>query len=344
MASTLSATSTLTALRKISSGPSGTRPENHKEPRGVGTATPTGGPTATVAIVNPAAGQGCALQKWRRLMSGLHKETRGFETWYTLGHGHAEALAALARRQGFERVIVGGGDGTLFEVVNGLWWEKEGELPSVGIVPLGTACDYVHSFGAARKPSEGLAAAVRNPTVEVGVGEAALRGLDGKPLKRVFLNVLGAGYDANVAARLARNGKLGKVSFLVESLKELFRYKAYLFKGELDADFFEDRSFIFVAGLGRYFGGGMMIAPKASPLAQSFQVLWTNGVGHLKILSLLAKVYRGSHPGDPSVRSRHARRLRIEADPPAYVEADGELLGLTPMEVQLHPAGLRFVV
>ena len=298
----------------------------------------------TVAIVNPAAGRGRARKTWRRLMQELPKERRGLETWHTEGRGHAEALAALARRLRFERVIVGGGDGTLFEVINGLWWENEGELPSVGFVPLGTACDYVRSLRTARKPSEGLAAAMRNPTAEVGVGEATLTGLDGKPLKKVFLNVLGAGYDANVVARLARNGKLGKISFLVESLKELVRYKAYRFKGELDADFFEDRSVIFVAGLGRYFGGGMMIAPDASPMAQSFQVLWSNGVGHLKILGLLAKVYRGKHQGDPSVRSRHARRLRIEADPPAYVEADGELLGLTPMEVRLHPAALRFVV
>ena len=298
----------------------------------------------TVAIVNPAAGRGSALRIWRRLIKELPKETKGLETWYTEGPGHAEALAARARRLGFERVIVGGGDGTLFETVNGLWWESEGELPSVGIAPLGTACDYVHSFETARKPSERLAAAMLNPTADVGVGEVALTGLDGKPLKRVFLNVLGAGYDANVVARLARNGKLGKISFLVESLKELVQHKSFRFRGELDSVFFQARSVIFIAGLGRYFGGGMMIAPDASPLARSFQVLWSNGVGHLKILSLLAKVYRGRHQGDPCVCSRHAGRLSIEAEPPAYVEADGELLGLTPMEVRLHPAALRFVI
>ncbi|MBW2174928.1 MAG: acylglycerol kinase family protein [Deltaproteobacteria bacterium] len=54
-------------------------------------------------------------------------------TWWTEGPGHAEVLAARARREGFERIVVAGGDGTLFEVVNGLWWEPKGELPSVGI-------------------------------------------------------------------------------------------------------------------------------------------------------------------------------------------------------------------
>ncbi len=296
----------------------------------------------TVVILNPAAGRGRAPQNWRRLVNELPGKTKNLETWLTEYRGHAEVLAAMARRLGFERVIVGGGDGTLFETINGLWWEKEGELPSVGVVPLGTACDYMRSFGAALKPGEGLAAAMGNLTARVGVGEAELTGLDGKPLKRVFLNVLGAGYDANVVARLAENGKLGKISFLVESLKELVRHKTYWLRGELDAEPFEDRSVIFVAGLGRYFGGGMKITPDASPMAESFQVLWSNGVGHLKILGLLAKIYMGSHPGDPHVRNRHARRLRLESDPPAYVEADGELVGKTPMEVRLHPAALSF--
>lgn len=298
----------------------------------------------TVAIVNPAAGRGRAPHIWRRLLAELPRERRTIETWQTEGRGHAEILAARARRQGFERVIVGGGDGTLFEVVNGLWWEQEGQLPSLGVVPLGTACDYVRNFRGAGMVSEGLRAAMGNSIANVGVGEALLAGLDGKPVKRVFLNVLGAGYDGNVVARLGRKAKWGKISFLVEALKELVGLRPYRFRGELDAFSFQETSVMLVAGLGRYFGGGMMIAPEGSPLSQNFQVLWSNEVGRLKVLGLLARVYRGGHQGDPTVLSRHVRLLRIEAQPQARVEADGELIGLTPMEVRLHPGALRLVI
>jgi diacylglycerol kinase (ATP) len=300
----------------------------------------------TVAIVNPFAGGGHALRAWSRLIRALSMETKDLVVWYTKGRGHAEILGGQARLQGFERVIAVGGDGTLFEVMNGLWWQGRGDLPSVGTVSLGTGCDYVRNFRSARDPAQELIGAMRNPTVNVGVGVAALRGLGGRPVQRVFVNVLGTGYDANVAARLGRGKqpKHGRISYLFGLMRELLWLKAYRFHGEIGGDAFQAESVMLVAGLGRYFGGGMMITPNASPLAAHFQVLWSQGVGHLALLSLLTKVYQGRHLEHRLVRNCFAHHLKIEASPPAYVEAEGELVGQTPMEVRLYPEALRFVV
>lgn len=299
----------------------------------------------TVAIVNPAAGGGHAVRSWERIIRALPSETRDLVTWYTKGSAHTAMLAGQARRQGFERVIAAGGDGTLFHILNGLWWESGGELPSLGMVPLGTGCDYVRNFRPNRHLVEDLLGAMRNPPVNVGVGMAALQGLDGNPVQRVFLNILGTGYDASVAARLGRSNKpkIGKISYLVGLLMELVQLKAYRFQGEIDGNAFQAESIMLVAALGCCFGGGMRIAPNASPLAARFQVLWSQGVGRLRLLSLLAGVYRGRHLEHPSVRHCFARHLKIEASPPAYVEAEGELVGQTPIELGLHPGALPFV-
>ncbi len=299
----------------------------------------------TVAIVNPVAG-GNTFRVWQRLLRALPKETKDLVTWYTKGPGHAEILGREARRQGFERVIAGGGDGTLSQILNGLWWESKGTMPTVGMVALGTGCDYLRHFRTDRNPAEELVRAMRNPAVEVGVGMASVRGGNGRTVPRVFVNVLGTGYDANVAARLDGHTKLGiaRRSYLLALLKELVRLKSYRFHGEIDGNDFQAESVLLVAGLGRYFGGGMMIAPNASPQAGHFQVVWSpQGIGRIDLLNLLAKVYRGRHLQHRFVRSCYARHLRLEASPPAYVEAEGEIMGRTPVEVWLSPETLPFV-
>ena len=76
---------------------------------------------------------------WPGLLKRLGSKASQVVTWWTKGPGHAEFLAAQAKRSGFDRVLAVGGDGTISEVANGLWWESEGRLPSLGIVSFGRA-------------------------------------------------------------------------------------------------------------------------------------------------------------------------------------------------------------
>lgn len=299
----------------------------------------------TAVILNPASGRRDGIRLWARLLSRFPGETKHLVTWTTRGPGHAEVLAAKARRRGFDRVIAAGGDGTLLEVVNGLWWESRGALPSVAMVSMGTGCDYLRSFRARPDPALELLSALRNPAVGVAVGVADLKSLDGGAIRRVFLNVVGAGFDGNVALRLQRGTKpkLGKASYVVGLLRELLALKPYRLEGTLDDQALEVESVMMVACLGRYFGGGMMIGPEASPLADHFQVLWSHGAGPLELLGLLPGIYRGKHLDHPSVRSCSAQHLRVDAAPPAPVEAEGEPIGWTPLSVRILPRALSFV-
>ena len=297
----------------------------------------------TVAIVNPTSGYRRARRLWPRLLESLGETGAGVATWWTEWPGHAETLAARARREGFDRVVAVGGDGTLLEVVNGLWWESRMPLPSVGVVPFGTGCDYVRSFDLGRGLRDQVITALGQATLTVSLGLVRLQGYDGQPRQRVFVNVLGLGFDAQVIAgfRQQRLRLPGKTAYFLSGLKELGRLRHHLITGELNGKRLETEAALVVLGLGRYFGGGMMITPGASPQAGHFQVVLAQKLSRLELLGLLPGLYFGRHLNHPRVSAAYASHIKINADPPADVEAEGELEGTTPLNVTIIPRALR---
>ena len=297
----------------------------------------------TVAIVNPTAGYRRAHRTWPRLLASLGKAGAQVATWWTEWPGHAEALAAQARREGFDRVVAVGGDGTLLEVVNGLWWEPRGPQPSVGVVPFGTGCDYVRNFDLGPCRREQALTSLGEATLRVSLGLVRLQGFDGRLRQRVFVNVLGLGFDARVIAgfRQQRLRLPGKAAYFLSGLKELGRLTHHRITGSLNGRTLETDAAVVVLGLGHYFGGGMMITPGASPQADHFQVVLGQKLSRLAMLGLLPRIYTGKHLDHPRVTMDYAGHVKINADPPAYVEAEGELEGLTPIEVAIIPRALR---
>jgi YegS/Rv2252/BmrU family lipid kinase len=229
----------------------------------------------TVAIVNPTAGYRRARRDWPRLLASLGEPGATVATWWTAWPGQAETLAARARREGFDRVVAVGGDGTLLEVVNGLWWEPQGPRPSVGVVPFGTGCDYVRSFDLGQSLRDQVMTALGPATLTVSLGLVRLQGFDRQPRQRVFINVLGLGFDARVinCFRQQRLRLPGKTGYFLSGIQELARLTHHRITGELDGRVLSAEAMLVAIGLGCYFGGGLMITPGASPTAGHFHVV-----------------------------------------------------------------------
>jgi YegS/Rv2252/BmrU family lipid kinase len=296
-----------------------------------------------VAIVNPVAGYHKATRIWPRLLENLRPQPTALATWWTQGPGHAEILAARARRYGYERVLAVGGDGTIYEVANGLWWEPQGQLPSIGVVPLGTGCDYVRNFPKGQSLGDCLVQALGEPTVPVDVGVLQIQTENGESLTRICLNVLGLGFDAQVVERMRRQ-KIplgGKAPYFISGLQELLLLRHFHLSGQIDGEPFAAESSLLVVGLGRYFGGGLQITPCASLQSGRFQVVWDEKLGRLTLLSLMCKTFTGSHLSHPRVHSRFAQRLQLSADPPAVVQVEGEPVGRTPLEMDISPEKMQ---
>ena len=240
-------------------------------------------------------------------------------------------------------MVAVGGDGTLLEVVNGLWWEPRGLLPSVGVVPFGTGCDYVRSFDLGPGRRDKVMSALGQATLAVSLGLVRLQGFDGQPRQRVFVNVLGLGLDARVIMgfRQQRLRLPGKTGYFISGLKELGRLRQHRITGTLDGRALETDAMLVAIGLGCYFGGGLMITPGASPQAGHFQVVLAQKLSRLELLHLLPGLYFGRHLNHSRITAAFAGQITINANPPADVEAEGELEGTTPLEVMIIPQALR---
>jgi len=273
----------------------------------------------------------------------MHSVAPGVETFWSEYPGHAEVLAASARRSGYDRVIAVGGDGTLFEILNGLWWEGRGELPSVGMVPLGTGCDYIRNFEVGRSPVEKLRAAVSESTITVSLGRCRTQDPEGQR-ERVFAMILGMGLDAEVIRyfRTGRFGRAGWPAYAMSALRAFGGLNLHVLRENINGYCFRTNAVFFGTAPGRCFGKRIVVASPASPARNQFELVWAEPVGFFDQLLALFFAYFGAHYRFPWVKSARASRVSLDSVPMALIQADGELIGSTPVEIEIIPGAFSF--
>ena len=295
--------------------------------------------TRCLVVVNPAAGRGRAVDEVRRAFAAVPLDADIRPTEHA---GHGVALAAAARQDGFGLVVAAGGDGTVHEVVNGLLRDATGEdVPSLGVLPLGSGCDYAKTFDISLEPAQAVRAlASERPAQVVDVGQVTFRAERG-PERRFFVNIAEVGIGADVVARAstlprALRGAIYGVAFCLV-LPRFRRRQATI---TTDGSRSETPLTNLVIANGRVFGGGMLVAPQADPADGLFDVQLQFG-SKLDYVRGLPKVYKGRHVPHPRIREERAREVKIECDPAALIEADGEVLGTTPATFRILPGALR---
>lgn len=295
------------------------------------------------AIVNPVSGRKTARREWPALLASLGRSAAGVDTFWSDYRGHTELLAASARRSGYDRVIAVGGDGTLFDVMNGLWRERTAGLPSVGMVPFGTGCDYIRNFEVGPSRAERLIAALGPSTVRVSLGRCRVQTGRG-PVERVFAMVLGLGIDAEVIRdfRTGRFGRAGWPAYAMSALKAFRCMKSHILSGSVDGSPFHARAIFFGAALGCCFGKGIVIAPGVSPAQNELGLVWVRPAGFSGLLRMVFLAYFGALHRSPLVKTARAGRVSLDSTPSAWVEADGELIGKTPVEIEIVPGAFAF--
>ena len=293
--------------------------------------------TRAVVVVNPAAGGGRSARVWRRLrdviagtLSAEHVETRG--------PGDGEHLAREAATSGAPLIVAVGGDGTLNEVVNGVRAARADT--AVGAVLTGRGCDACRNFGVPRDPLAAVRALAdgHDARFDLGCAEWA----DGR--RRWFVISAGAGFDAAVARRAHAWRLRGTLPYVAAVVASLHRHRPIDAVLELDG-LAEPAAPItaVVAANGRWFGGGMKIAPHADPTDGALDVVVLGALGRLELLRWLPTIYPGTHLRNPRVRVRRARRLRVGGVTlPTHV--DGEPMGATPVILTIEPGALRLRV
>jgi YegS/Rv2252/BmrU family lipid kinase len=294
----------------------------------------------SIVIGNPSAGRG--KTKWDDVLAKLRAAGVDATGHLTERPGHAIELAQRARAEGVDLVIAAGGDGTVHEVANGLLRDGTGtDMPTLGVLPLGSGCDYAKTFGISDDIDQAVATiADERPPRIVDAGEITYRH-DGAEARRYFVNIAEVGIGPETVARAASLPRsLGGAVYGLAFLMVLPIFRALDAKIAMDLERYDGRVMNLVVAVGQVFGGGMRVAPAADPSDGLFDVQ-VHFPSKVQYVASLPKVYKGTHLPHPKIKESMTATLEITADPPGLIEADGEVLGRTPATFRIVPGALR---
>ena len=300
--------------------------------------------TFAKVIVNPAAGAGKSGKVWPEIMSMFKGNGMRFEHHLTEAPGHAIELACEAAKQGYEMVVAVGGDGTIHEIVNGLYASGCLGDALLGIVSTGTGSDYMRTVGVSRNYQEACRSFMSPKIRAVDLGKIEYN-KNGIKQERLFVNFAGSGFDAEIARRTQQSKLLNPlISYLVAALTTLVTYKNKDIILKLDGEESTRKVCTVIMNNGRYGGGGMFTAPLAELSDGIFDVMIVGDISKPDFLVSLPRLYKGTHVTHPKVTMKRAKEIEISSTKKMMLQADGEVLGELPARISVMPLALNIIV
>jgi diacylglycerol kinase (ATP) len=305
----------------------------------------------TTVIVNPKS-QGGKLGKQWALLSDTIGRAFPFDEAITQGPGDATRLAREALAKGAERIVAIGGDGTINEVVNGFFDGTGKPLApeaSFALIPFGTGGDFRRTFRLPLDIAEAAAVIAANHRRKIDVGKLSFVATSGERAHRMFANIASFGVSGVVDRMVNESGKkLGRLSFYLATMRATWAYKNQRVQLVFDGtDRVEATINTVAVANGRFFGGGMKVAPEASPDDGLFDVIALGDLGFGDVLKSGRRLYKGTHLAMDKVTSRRAKVVEAEPIDPAGVvelDVDGEAPGRLPARFEVLPGALWVVV
>jgi len=295
-----------------------------------------------LAIVNPAAGGGRARKLLGPALDRLRTAGIQIDVRETSTSGHAADLARDAWREGYRKFISVGGDGTSYEIVNGLFPVGEGaKKPTIAFLPLGTGNSFLRDFSdrGVDHAMESLIAG-RSRACDV----LRLRHKDGV---LHYINILSIGFSADVATLRARRfahwGEIGYQTAIFLCLAR-FRRRPFPLKADNDQQI-DNRSCLFLTfNNTKFTGGTMMIAPTAASDDGLIEYVRWGPIGRIGLIRNLPTLYDGTHIQHPLAEVRKVHRVEFQLDAPVDVMIDGEVVTLHCQTLDVLPGALNVVV
>ncbi|MGB9204333.1 MAG: diacylglycerol kinase family protein [Terriglobales bacterium] len=313
-----------------------------------------------LAIINPAAGGGRCGQRVGAALDRLRAAGIAIETAETKAAGQATHIAREAYGRGFRKFLAVGGDGTSYEIVNGLFPESRSQvsglrsqvssendrIATLGFLPLGTGNSFLRDFEDLASGKSGLEHAMQ-----------ALEARRSRPCDvfrmahqdgaLYYTNLLSVGFAADVAAlRHRRFSGLGQFGYLLSIFLCLARLDRRPFPVRFDdqPEFDARRCLFLTFNNSKFTGGTMMIAPDAVTDDGLIEYVRWGPIGRLGLIRNLSTLYDGTHTRHPLAERQAVRRVEFQLDGPVDVMVDGEVLTLKCRTIEVLPSALRVVV
>lgn len=238
---------------------------------------------------------------------------------------------------GFDGVIAAGGDGTLFEVVNGLYQHRAAERPPLGILPVGTGNAFARELDLGPGDwSRGVEIIRRGRTRHVDTGLVECAGD-----RFHFLNIVGAGLPAEALQAAGHLRFAGRAAYNIATLWQALRMGSWQLEYQLDGVTYDEESLFIEVSNTRYTGSSFLIAPDAQMDDGMFDVVSVQRMSRPRLLRLFPSIYSGRHVQYPEVTIQKAATVQIEAPAGMLLAPDGELRGATPATIRCLHRDLR---
>ncbi|HSC77137.1 MAG TPA: YegS/Rv2252/BmrU family lipid kinase [Candidatus Acidoferrales bacterium] len=296
---------------------------------------------AYLAIINPAAGGGRCGKLAPAALDRLRDAGMKIEAVEVQRPGQGSELAREGERRGFQKFLAVGGDGTTYEIVNGLFPRAPGlPPPTLAFLPLGTGNSFVREFSARvlEHAMDALQAGRRRPCDVL-----RLTHRDGVIH---YINLLSLGFAADVAVlrdrQLKRLGTLGYWLGALACLARLNR-RAFPLRADDDPEFDRRRCLFLSFNNSSYTGGHMMIAPQADPADGLIEYVHWGPIGRLGLLANLRRLYDGSHIQHPLAERRGVKQVEFALNDAVDMMVDGEVMTLHPLRLDVLPGALTVV-
>jgi diacylglycerol kinase (ATP) len=292
-----------------------------------------------LAIVNPAAGGGRCGRQFPAALERLRRSGLKIDVERTAGPGEATELARQAWAEGRRRFIAVGGDGTSYEIINGLFpLAREGDArPTLGFLPMGTGNSFLRDFSdrGSEYAIEALLAGKQRAcdVIRLEHTEGVL----------YFINLLSIGFVADVnGLRARRFHRWGEAGYVAAVVSEVAGLHSDPFPLSVDGEPLDREPMVFASfNNSRFTGGKMMMAPGADTGDGLIEFVRVAPLGRLDLLRTFPKIFKGTHVLNPAVSVRKVRTVDFQIDRQIDVMVDGEALRVVPRRMDVLPGGLQ---
>jgi len=300
-------------------------------------------------IINPKSGKKQLNQQRKYLFLTLKNAGIQFDYRLTKFAGHAAKIARLFAEKKYQNFMILGGDGTISEVINGIFSANIEFTASlkIALIPRGTGNDWGRFWGLTRDYNHSLDVFLKGKLQPIDIGKVEYE-LEGEQQTHYFINSVGLGLDArvvNITHRLKRY--VGSHSFLysIALLFAVFTYRARKVRIRSSNRNIDENMFTMNVANGCYSGGGMKQTPHALPYDGLLDVMMAKKPTFMDILGGLRRLFNGKLLEHPVIESFQTQRLRIQCHKHALLEADGIIVnGTSPYTISIIPNAIQMVV
>lgn len=283
-------------------------------------------------IINPTAGKGRAKSLAPFIEEECIKNNVDYVIKYTSAPGDGTSIGEWGAKAGFERIIAVGGDGTVNEVLNGIAKTSS----ALGVIPGGSGNDFIRSINNHKEIKK-----IINDNIYGKIKKADIGTCNGK----YFINVASSGFDAQVVMETQNVKKIlsGSLAYLVALIKTIFTYRGCKISIKIDKALYYENTLLVAVANGRYYGGGMLPAPKAKIDDGYFHICHIKHIGKLKMLALFPKFIKGEHENIKEVSMYKGEKVKIEAKDELPVNVDGETFYSKEVNFEIIPNGINII-